>query len=58
MVLVLSRKLNESIQIGNQIVVTVLQIFGNKVRLGISAPKEILVLRGELPLEKATPPVD
>jgi carbon storage regulator len=46
--LVLSRKSNESIHIGDSVVVTVLEIRGNKVRLGIDAPKEIHVLRSEL----------
>ena len=46
--LVLSRKSRESIQIGGSVVVTVLEIRGNKVRLGIDAPKEVHVLRTEL----------
>ena len=46
--LVLSRKSTESIHIGDSIVVTVLEIRGNKVRIGIDAPKEIHVLRSEL----------
>ena len=46
--LVLSRKSTESIHIGNSIVLTVLEIRGNKVRIGIDAPKEIQVLRSEL----------
>ena len=46
--LVLSRKLMERIQIGGNVVVTVLEIRGNKVRIGIDAPKEIHVLRSEL----------
>lgn len=47
--LVLSRKSMESIQIGDNVVVTVLEIKGNRVRLGIDAPREIHVKRSELP---------
>ena len=46
--LVLSRKLTESIHIGDSVVVTVLEIQGHKVRLGIEAPKDIHILRSEL----------
>jgi carbon storage regulator len=46
--LVLSRKQNEEIQIGNGIKVVVVDIGGGKVRIGIEAPKEVVVLRGEL----------
>jgi carbon storage regulator CsrA len=46
--LVLSRKSTERIQIGDRVVVTVLEIRGNNVRIGISAPREIRVLRSEL----------
>ena len=47
--LVLTRKQNEKIKIGDDIVVSVLKIKGNTVRLGIEAPKNIRVVRGELP---------
>ena len=47
--LVLSRKLNQEIVIGENITITVLKIKGNTVRLGIEAPREIHVVRGELP---------
>ena len=46
--LVLCRKLQEKIQIGENIVITVLQIKGNTVRLGIEAPRDVHVLRTEL----------
>lgn len=46
--LVLSRKLGEKILIGNDIVVTVVQISGSKIRLGIEAPKDVPVFRQEL----------
>lgn len=46
--LVLTRKQNEGILIGNDIVVSVINIEGDKVRLGIDAPKNIKVIREEL----------
>lgn len=46
--LVLSRKKNEQIVIDGQIEVEILQIKGNTVRLGIKAPRDVKVLRGEL----------
>lgn len=45
--LVLSRKKQEKIFIGNNITVTVTDIGSGQVRLGIEAPKEIRILRGE-----------
>jgi carbon storage regulator len=45
--LVLSRKLNEKIVINNVVTVTVVEIRGDKVRLGIVAPKEVAVHRQE-----------
>ncbi len=46
--LVLSRKKNESVVINNNIVITVIEIRGDKVRLGIVAPKDVPVHREEV----------
>jgi len=46
--LVLTRKENESIAIGDSIVVTVLAIEGEKVKLGITAPRATVILRQEV----------
>jgi carbon storage regulator len=46
--LVLCRKLNERIMIGDDIVVTVVKIDRNQVRIGIEAPREVRVYREEL----------
>ena len=42
------RRTNESILLGDDIEIQVLEIAGNRVKLGISAPRELLVLRKEL----------
>jgi carbon storage regulator len=47
-VLVLTRRANESIMIGSDIVVTVLDVKGDQVRLGIRAPKSVPVHREEV----------
>ena len=46
--LVLSRKQNERIRVGDSVVVTVVRVSGDKVRIGIQAPPHIRVLRDEL----------
>ena len=46
--LVLSRKESERIRLGDSIIVTVVRVSGDKVRLGIEAPPNVLVLRDEL----------
>lgn len=46
--LALSRKLNESIIIDNHIEVTVLEIKGDQIKLGISAPKSVPIYRKEI----------
>ena len=46
--LVLSRRESERIRVGESIVVTVVRLGGDKVRIGIDAPSDMLVLRDEL----------
>jgi carbon storage regulator len=46
--LVLSRKPGESVIIDDRIVVTVVQIGGGRIRLGIEAPREVPILRSEV----------
>ena len=48
--LVLSRKVNETIQIGDDIEIRILEVKGDTVRIGIEAPKSVDILRGELVL--------
>ena len=50
--LVLTRKAGEKIVIGENVVIEVLEIQGNRVRIGIQAPRGITILRQELLLEK------
>lgn len=53
--LVLSRKVNETIVISDDIEITVTEIRNGKVRLGIKAPRNVRVLRAELEPEKFLP---
>ena len=46
--LVLSRKESEKIKLGDDIVLTIVRVTGDRVRLGIEAPPELLILREEL----------
>ena len=46
--LVLSRRESERIRLGDSIVITVVRVAGDRVRLGIEAPPDVLVLREEL----------
>lgn len=50
--LVLSRKEGESIQIGRDVVVTVVKLRSGRVRIGVSAPEQVKVLRTELTEEE------
>ena len=49
--LVLSRKENQRIHLGDSIVLTIVRVNGDRVRVGIEAPAEVRVRRGELPLQ-------
>lgn len=46
--LVISRKIDESITIGDNIVVTILGIEGDRIKIGINAPREMIILREEI----------
>ncbi len=46
--LILTRKMGESLKIGDEVTVTVLGTKGNQVRLGVEAPKEVAVHRVEI----------
>lgn len=48
--LVLSRKESEKIKLGDSIVLTIVRVNGDRVRLGIEAPGDMLILRHELDL--------
>ena len=49
--LALSRRTNESIMIGNDIEITVLEVKGDQVKIGISAPKSVPIYRKEIYLQ-------
>lgn len=49
--LALSRKVNESLIIGNDIEITILEIKGDQVKVGISAPKSVTIYRKEIYLQ-------
>jgi carbon storage regulator len=46
--LVLTRRVGETIRIGNDVVVTVLNVKGNHIRIGVNAPKDVTVHREEI----------
>ena len=53
--LVLSRKIGQEILIGDNITVVVNKLSGNRVSLGISAPRDVSVVRGEIPRGQRRP---
>ncbi|MCA9194703.1 MAG: carbon storage regulator [Planctomycetales bacterium] len=46
--LILTRKQNQTVHVGNSIVIKVLRIKGSSIQIGIEAPEDVHVLRGEL----------
>jgi carbon storage regulator len=50
-VLVLTRRLNQSIKIGDEIEITVIEVRGDQVRLGVTAPRDVSVHRKEVYLQ-------
>jgi carbon storage regulator len=55
--LVLSRKVGETISIGDDVTISVVKLSGNRVRIGIDAPDDVEVLRGELKSWKGELPI-
>ena len=53
--LVLSRKESQQIRLGDSIILTIVRLTGDRVRLGIEAPDDIVILRQELEDEKSAP---
>jgi carbon storage regulator len=47
-VLILTRRIGETVMIGEEVTVTVLRVKGNQVRLGVNAPKTVSVQREEI----------
>jgi len=56
--LVLSRKMGETITIGDRIVVSIIKLEGGRVRLGVDAPEDVRILRAELKEFLAAPVKD
>ena len=55
--LILTRRINESLMIGDNVTVTILGVKGNQVRIGVDAPRDVAVHRQEL-AQKQESPVD
>jgi carbon storage regulator len=48
LMLILTRRVGETVMIGNEVTVTVLGVKGNQVRIGVNAPKDVAVHREEI----------
>lgn len=46
--LVLTRRIGESLRIGDNVTVTILDVQGNQIRIGVAAPRDVTVLREEI----------
>jgi carbon storage regulator len=55
--LILTRRIGESLKIGTEVTVTVLAVNGNQVRIGVAAPKNIAVDREEIAERKRLHPL-
>ena len=53
--LVLTRKPQERVHVGNNITLTIVSVKGNAVRIGIDAPQDVRILRGEIAEREAAP---
>ncbi len=53
--LVLSRKVGEKLMVGDDIVLTINRISGNRVAIGIEAPRDVRIVRGELQRNQVAP---
>lgn len=56
--LVLSRRIEETLQIGEEVQVVVFAIHGNQVRLGIKAPRDVVIIRPEIRKIKQKPEME
>lgn len=52
--LILTRRVGESVMIGDNVTVTVMGVNGNQVRVGVTAPRDVAVDREEIAVRKAT----
>ena len=52
--LVLSRKVDQEILIGEDVKLTIIRVDGNRVRIGVEAPRDVRILRGELSADDAS----